>query len=54
MADYKDTLNLPKTSFPMKANLAQREPTILARWQSMDIYQALRAHTANRPGFYFS
>ena len=37
--DYKDTLNLPATDFPMKANLAQREPEILAKWQAMGIYQ---------------
>ena len=36
--DYKDTLNLPKTSFPMKANLPKLEPDILARWDEMDIY----------------
>lgn len=36
--DYKATLNLPQTDFPMKANLAQREPQILARWQEQDIY----------------
>lgn len=36
--DYKHTLNLPITDFPMKANLSQREPEILARWQSMDVY----------------
>jgi isoleucyl-tRNA synthetase len=33
--DYKATLNLPQTDFPMKANLAQREPEMLARWQSL-------------------
>jgi isoleucyl-tRNA synthetase len=39
--DYKDTLNLPRTDFPMKANLAQREPTILERWAAMDVYGKL-------------
>lgn len=34
MAEYKDTLNLPNTSFPMKANLATREPEVLADWQA--------------------
>lgn len=43
MADYKSTLNLPSTPFPMKANLAQREPQTLARWQKEDIYQLIRA-----------
>ena len=40
--DYKQTLNLPKTSFPMKGNLAQREPEILKQWQKLDIYQRIR------------
>ena len=42
MSDYKDTLNLPKTDFPMKANLAQREPEMLKRWQDIDIYRQIR------------
>ncbi|MDX9822139.1 MAG: class I tRNA ligase family protein, partial [Syntrophales bacterium] len=40
--DYKDTLNLPKTDFPMKANLAQREPEVLRRWAEMKIYERIR------------
>ncbi|GMQ92404.1 MAG: isoleucine--tRNA ligase [Gammaproteobacteria bacterium] len=40
--DYKDTLNLPKTAFPMKANLAQREPKLLQHWQQIDLYGKLR------------
>jgi len=32
--DYKDTLNLPKTSFPMRANLPQNEPKLVEKWQS--------------------
>ena len=39
--DYKDTLNLPTTAFPMKANLAQREPEILKYWDSIKLYQQL-------------
>ena len=39
MSDYKDTLNLPSTGFPMKASLAQREPEMLKRWQSMGLYK---------------
>lgn len=39
MAEYKDTLNLPDTSFPMKANLAQREPQMLANWETESIYE---------------
>ncbi|ASQ45477.1 isoleucine--tRNA ligase [Legionella clemsonensis] len=42
MADYKDTLNLPDTTFPMKANLAQREPQMLAEWESQGIYKKIR------------
>ncbi|KAA6186657.1 isoleucine--tRNA ligase [Thiohalocapsa marina] len=43
MTDYKHTLNLPKTGFPMKANLAQREPEMLKRWQDADVYGQIRA-----------
>ncbi len=39
--DYKDTLNLPVTDFAMKANLPQREPDILARWQEIDVYKKM-------------
>lgn len=42
--DYKGTINLPQTDFPMKANLAGREPEILKRWEEMDLYAGLRAH----------
>jgi isoleucyl-tRNA synthetase len=42
MAEYKDSLNLPKTSFPMKASLAQREPLMLEKWQSDDVYAQIR------------
>ena len=41
--DYKDTINLPKTDFPMKAGLTQLEPKLLARWQSENIYQKIIA-----------
>ena len=47
--DYKDTLNLPKTSFPMKANLPKLEPEMLERWQAMDIYGRIRKAAASRP-----
>jgi isoleucyl-tRNA synthetase len=40
--DYKETLNLPKTAFPMKARLSQREPEFLKEWEEMDIYRRLR------------
>ncbi len=47
--DYKDTLNLPKTSFPMKANLPKLEPEMLKQWEEMDIYARLRQASAKRP-----
>ena len=40
--DLKSTINLPKTDFPMKANLPQNEPKALARWQEMGIYERIR------------
>ena len=51
MTDYKDTLNLPKTSFPMRANLAQREPAMLERWAAQDIYRQIRSVAVGRPKF---
>ena len=47
--DYKDTLNLPKTSFPMKANLPKLEPEMLKQWEEMDIYARIRSASAKRP-----
>jgi len=47
--DYKDTLNLPATSFPMKANLNQREPEMLANWQQSGLYEKMEASAADRP-----
>jgi isoleucyl-tRNA synthetase len=49
--DYKKTLNLPVTDFPMKANLAQREPEQLQRWEASQIYQTLRKVSQGRPRF---
>ena len=40
--DLKSTINLPKTDFPMKANLPQNEPKVLARWEQMRIYDLIR------------
>ncbi|MDH5544161.1 MAG: isoleucine--tRNA ligase [Gammaproteobacteria bacterium] len=48
---YKDTLNLPQTKFPMKGNLAQKEPEILKRWGAMNLYQKLRETGAGRDKF---
>ncbi|WP_066806885.1 isoleucine--tRNA ligase [Sphingomonas asaccharolytica] len=50
-ADYRDTVFLPKTDFPMKAGLAQKEPAILARWESEDLYGKLRTQRAGRQRF---
>ena len=50
-ADYKATLFLPETAFPMKAGLPKREPEILARWAEMDLYARLRADAAGRTKF---
>lgn len=41
MSDYKKTLNLPQTAFPMKANLAQREPETLKKWDAINSYEAM-------------
>ena len=51
MSDYKDTLNLPSTAFPMKASLAQREPQRLKQWQDMGLYERIRQECAGRPKF---
>ena len=49
--DYSDTLFLPKTDFPMRAGLPQREPEILARWSRIDLYGRLRTAAKGRPRF---
>lgn len=51
MADYKHTLNLPATDFPMKAGLPSREPQILEHWQEIDLYNKLREQAKGRPQF---
>ncbi|AJI47420.1 isoleucine--tRNA ligase [Francisella philomiragia] len=51
MSDYKDTLNLPKTSFSMKGNLANKEPMILNKWEKQGIYKKIREHFAGREKF---
>src|SRR5687768_4044113 len=51
MTDYKATLNLPATEFAMKANLAQREPDILTRWQKDNLYATIRAARSGRAKF---
>jgi isoleucyl-tRNA synthetase len=51
MAEWKDTLNLPRTDFPMKANLQTAEPAALARWADMRLYERIREHRAGRKKF---
>lgn len=51
MSDYKHTLNLPATDFPMKGNLAQREPGMLKQWQDMGLYEKIRAARAGAEKF---
>ncbi|MGZ3358134.1 MAG: isoleucine--tRNA ligase [Xanthobacteraceae bacterium] len=49
--DYSETLFLPKTDFPMRAGLPQKEPQLLARWHRLRLYERLRAAAAGRPKF---
>jgi len=51
MPDYKDTLNLPDTPFPMRGNLAKREPGWIAQWREKKLYEKLRANGQGRPLF---
>jgi isoleucyl-tRNA synthetase len=51
VADYKHTINLPQTGFPMKADLAQREPAMLAVWEREGLYHKIRSVSKGRPGY---
>ncbi len=51
MSDFKDTLNLPETAFPMRGNLAQREPQMLKRWYEEDLYGAIRKAKKGKKSF---
>ncbi|MDJ0878895.1 MAG: isoleucine--tRNA ligase [Halieaceae bacterium] len=51
MSDYKSTLNLPHTDFPMKASLVQREPKRLAQWKEQDLYGQIRVASEGKPKF---
>ncbi len=51
MTDYKKTLNLPHTDFPMRGNLAQREPDMLKAWDDIGLYQKIREQCKDRPTF---
>ncbi len=51
MPDYKDTLNLPDTPFPMRGDLARREPGWIKQWQEKRLYEKIRERAAGRPKF---
>jgi isoleucyl-tRNA synthetase len=51
MRDWKDSLHLPRTAFPMKANLPATEPATIARWDTMDLYGLIRAARRGRPKY---
>jgi isoleucyl-tRNA synthetase len=51
VTDYKATINLPNTGFPMKADLANREPKMLAEWEASGVYEKIRANAKGRPAF---
>ncbi len=52
-ADYKQTLNLPQTEFPMQAGLAVREPKMLEAWEGEGLYAQIDAATKDRPDYWF-
>ncbi|MEA2744439.1 MAG: isoleucyl-tRNA synthetase, partial [Acetobacteraceae bacterium] len=49
--DYRGTVFLPQTTFPMRGDLPKKEPQILARWDAMDLWGRIRASSAGRPLF---
>ena len=51
--DYKESLNLPVTDFPMKANLVKREPEVLKRWETEDLYGQIRKEKKSKPKYIF-
>jgi isoleucyl-tRNA synthetase len=53
MPEWKETVNLPQTGFPMKANLQTAEPEAIARWEAMDLYGRIRAKRSGAPKFVF-
>ena len=54
VADYKNTINLPNTGFPMKADLANREPGMLAEWERVRLYDQIRTAAKGRPAFVYA
>ena len=53
MPEWKDTVNLPRTGFPMKANLQTAEPEAIARWEAMNLYGQIREKRRGAPKFVF-
>ncbi|MBR5031193.1 MAG: class I tRNA ligase family protein, partial [Clostridia bacterium] len=51
MTDYKNTLNLPATEFPMRANLPQKEPETQNRWETEELYKLIQERNAQKPRF---
>lgn len=51
MSDYKNTLNLPETGFPMRGDLAKREPDMLKRWYEQDLYGIIRTAKKGKKTF---
>ena len=49
--EYKNTLLMPKTEFPMRGNLPKREPAMQEKWAEMNIYEKVQEHTKGRPLF---
>ena len=49
--DYKETLNMPKTDFEMRGNLAKKEPNILRKWEENNHYQAILKYHEGQPSF---
>ncbi|MDP2981495.1 MAG: class I tRNA ligase family protein, partial [Candidatus Omnitrophota bacterium] len=49
--EYKNTLNLPKTDFPMKANLPDKEPVILEKWEKAGLYKMIREKRKDKPKY---
>ena len=51
MKDYKDTLNLPKTKFPMRGNLSQREPGFIENWEKDKLYENIKLNNKNKTSY---
>ena len=49
--DYKATLNMPKSGFPMRAGLPKREPEMLKHWEEMDLYNVMLKKNEGKPRF---